>query len=537
MTDRLPVKKLAFVGMFMALLAAGSVKIWILTTGHVPFNADEAIVALMARHILAGDRPLFFYGQAYLGSLDAALIALGFKWFGQQVAVIRAVQGLLYLATIASVGLLGRDLFSKWQYGLLAAWLLAVPTVNVSLYTTATLGGYGEAMLIGTWLLILAVRSWKQYPYPAQQKLWLAWGLLAGFGVWVFGLTLMFSLPAGLFMCVQGWEKYRRRVLPLLGLGILGGLLGMLPLMIGALQLGVTEIAGELGGSAIAGVAGLGFFRQTWVHLVSFLLLGTTVISGIRAPWSVELLVPWLAPIALIYFFLVLAYLVWMLRSGHTHRTQAGLLASVGMAVTLGFIVTPFGADPSGRYFLPLAIPIALLGGVVLIRLWQLNRMAAAGLFIGILAFNLAATAEVVQTADPGVTTQFYAPSQVDQRQLPALVHFLEQQGETCGYSNYWVAYPLAFLSAEGLIYVPELPYHLDFRYTVRDNRYDPYQEHVANCEQVAYITTFHEPLNQALRTGFNQLGVNWQEATIGDYVIFYGLSEHIRPDQILSLK
>jgi hypothetical protein len=37
----------------------------------LPFNSDEAIVGLMARHMLQGERPLFFYGQAYLGSLDA----------------------------------------------------------------------------------------------------------------------------------------------------------------------------------------------------------------------------------------------------------------------------------------------------------------------------------------------------------------------------------------------------------------------------------------------------------------------------------
>jgi hypothetical protein len=51
----------------------------------VPFNADEAIVALMARHILQGERPIFFYGQAYMGSLDAYLVALGFLLFGQQI--------------------------------------------------------------------------------------------------------------------------------------------------------------------------------------------------------------------------------------------------------------------------------------------------------------------------------------------------------------------------------------------------------------------------------------------------------------------
>jgi hypothetical protein len=37
----------------------------------VPLNSDEAVVGLMARHILDGKRPVFYYGQAYMGSLDA----------------------------------------------------------------------------------------------------------------------------------------------------------------------------------------------------------------------------------------------------------------------------------------------------------------------------------------------------------------------------------------------------------------------------------------------------------------------------------
>ena len=41
----------------------------------------------MARHILLGARPAFFYGQAYMGSLDAFLAAAAFAIFGQQAWV------------------------------------------------------------------------------------------------------------------------------------------------------------------------------------------------------------------------------------------------------------------------------------------------------------------------------------------------------------------------------------------------------------------------------------------------------------------
>ncbi len=66
-------------------------KLFLLAFNAVPFNGDEAIVALMARHILRGERPVFFYGQAYLGATDAWLVALSFSIFGETVLAIRVV--------------------------------------------------------------------------------------------------------------------------------------------------------------------------------------------------------------------------------------------------------------------------------------------------------------------------------------------------------------------------------------------------------------------------------------------------------------
>src|SRR3972149_2161122 len=114
-------------GLVGTALVAGGFELGPLGSGSVPFNADEAVVALMARHILQGERPVFFYGQAYMGSLDAYLVAGGFWLFGEKVWVLRGVQGALYLATLLSTAWLGKAAFRSWKGGVVAAWLLAVP--------------------------------------------------------------------------------------------------------------------------------------------------------------------------------------------------------------------------------------------------------------------------------------------------------------------------------------------------------------------------------------------------------------------------
>ncbi len=111
--------------LLLALAASIGVKAVLLSIQAVPFNADEAVVALMAKHILRGERPLFFYGQAYMGSLDAWLVAIGFAALGESVLTIRIVQSLLYLLVVAS--------------GFLVAWRLSERV------TIAAVAGCGDS--------------------------------------------------------------------------------------------------------------------------------------------------------------------------------------------------------------------------------------------------------------------------------------------------------------------------------------------------------------------------------------------------------
>ncbi len=537
----------------LALLLAAGLKLALLLAGRFPFNADEAIVALMARHILQGARPIFFYGQAYMGSLDAFLVAAGFAVFGQQVWVIRLIQGLLYLGVLALTGLLGRQAFGSPRVGALAMLLLAIPVVNVTLYTTVSLGGYGEALLLGVLSLCLGLRLARQMRAGGLGRWyeWLLLGLLTGLGLWAFGLALVFSLPALVYLLwlsfqpLEGappeaaltwrarWRQvWQRAGLLWLVLGV-GGLLGALPWLVYALQHGFAQLLHELGGGAIAGTEQMPWIFRVGKHLMGLLLLGSTVTLGFRPPWSADWLGLPLLPFVLMLWMAVIGFLLRTLRRPGPYRQAQALLAGVMATLLAAFVLSPFGADPSGRYFVPLTIPLALFAAAAIERWrvrWGRKAYALAAL---LLIYALWGTLQCAGRYPPGLTTQFYSPSQVDMRYIDGLQEFLRQQGETRGYSNYWVAYPLAFLSGEELIFTPRLPYHLDFAHTERDNRYAPYNELVAQSERVAYITTHHPDLDAYLRSEFTRLGVTWQEQRLGDFQVFYQLSRPVRPEEM----
>jgi 4-amino-4-deoxy-L-arabinose transferase-like glycosyltransferase len=534
---RNPIIWLAF-----SLLLAMGLKIWLVMGGWAPFNADEAVVALMARHIDGGARPIFFYGQAYMGSLDAFLVAGAFAILGQHVWVVRLVQGLLYMGFLATTYLLGRYAFGKRQVGALAALLLAVPTVNVALYTTVSLGGYGEALLLGNMILLCALllkHYWDTGVFPGALYVWFLFGFLVGLGLWTFGLTLVYSLTAGVFLLIPGWRfaraakpiKYGRISLIVI-ITIAGLFIGSLPWWIYAAREGLARLLTELGGEAIAGVEGLGWLSQIGRHLASLILFGSTVSLGLRPPWNVSWLGLPLLPFMLIFWAAVVIFAVRRIYQG-PNRSRAALLAGVAATLGLLFVLSPFGADPSGRYFLPLAGPLALFAADMIVWLRERIGVWAFGLVGLVVFYQFWGIAQSALKYPPGLTTQFYEPSQIDHRYDQTLIDFLLQHGETRGYSNYWVAYPLAFKSAEKLIYVPRLPYHLDFRYTERDDRYAPYDEEVYRSERAAYITTNHPDLDEYLREQFAQNGITWKEEQLGEFHVFYALSAPVRPAMI----
>ncbi len=496
-------------------------RIVLLTADAVPFNSDEAIVALMARHILQGERPAFFYGQAYLGSTDAWLVAIAFSIFGQAVWAMRVVQITLFAATLFTTHAVARRFgLSEWASRVTVVWM-ALPPVLLTLYTTATLGGYGETLLFGNILILLAPAPTSDLRPPTSNLRWIALGVVAGFAFYTFGLILVYLIPIAIGLLAQ----HRLKVWRGYALALIGFAIGSVPWWSSIGQLGGSLLA-ELGGSAVASsVAAPTSIGSLGVQLINFVVFGFSAWFGLRYPWSVEWIVP---PVGLAVTMFYAAALALAIRRGP--KLLWGMIG-----VLLGtYLITPFGGDPSGRYFLPLYLPLAIFAALAMERL----RGRLAGWLVGLLVavvigYNGIAVALAAARVPPGITTQFDAVTWIDKAHDEELIDFLLAHGETRGYANYWVAYPIAFLSGEQIISVPRLPYHLDLRYTRRDDRYPPYAQTVTGSPRAFYVTTNHPPLDALIHDRLTALGVVFNEETIGSYHIFYGLSRKVVPEEL----
>jgi hypothetical protein len=431
-----------------------------------------------------------------------------------------------------------------------AAWLAAIPTVLVTLYTTITLGGYGEILLLGNVILLLALKlrdvTGPDLPGLQRPRSIHSWALLGfgvGLGLWIFPLIGVYAVPALLYALwlsrsqTVGWRRFALYWLVV----AVGGAIGAAPWLWFTFAQGGATLS-EMGGGAIAGASAAPFLVALGQRVLSFLLFGLMAVFGLRPPWSVEFLALPLAPLALAVYLAVIIFSVRRVlpspvqgrsETGPGVRVGRGLILGVCLTVALAFMLTPFGADPSGRYFLPLSMMLTLLTAEALNAVRRRKSWLAIVLLSGLLAFNLWGNVQSALAFPPGLTTQFDEEARVDQRALPTVIAFLREHGETRGYASYWVTFPLAFLSRDELLFAARLPYHQDFRYTPRDDRYPPYTTAAALSPRAAYIAAHHPPLVERLRAGFQSLGVSFQEHVIGDFHIFYGLSRKVVPEEL----
>ena len=86
--------------LWVCLLIALLLRTWLVIHTHSVIDGDEALVGIQAERILHGEVPLYFYGQAYMGSLEAYLVALLFAIAGPSVWALRAEPILLSLVVV-----------------------------------------------------------------------------------------------------------------------------------------------------------------------------------------------------------------------------------------------------------------------------------------------------------------------------------------------------------------------------------------------------------------------------------------------------
>ena len=177
---------------FALLCCATVYRVVLIGWGWPIFDSDQAIIGLMARHIwLNGERPLFFYGQSYMGPAEAYIAVPFFALLGSSALSLRLAMLPLMLLLLVEMYALGRAAYGPAVGLLTLAWLTVGPSIAVYRGLTAE-GGAQEALVLGG-LILLGIwsRLRAPEPRPLTRRSWLTclavYGLLGvacGWTLW-----------------------------------------------------------------------------------------------------------------------------------------------------------------------------------------------------------------------------------------------------------------------------------------------------------------------------------------------------------------
>jgi hypothetical protein len=256
---------------------------------------------------------------------------------------------------------------------------------------------------------------------------------------------------------------------------------------------------------------------------IGLVLIGLPALIGLRFPWSSNY---FLLPVGLIVLLIYIVAIVRLLRGHNPLKPDArGLVLGMLGLFCVVFVTSTFGADPTGRYFLPLLLPLGIVLGVFVVEITTIGTRRALSLQIALVAlvigYHTVGQISAV-TTPPGLTTQFDLTSHIDNDHDSELIAFLDAHDLHNGYTNYWVAFRLAFLSGERMQYSAALPYKTTLDYNPADNRYRPYVEAVEKASRIAVITTNLPELDSRLVAQWQSQKITYQETTIGAFHIYY---------------
>lgn len=503
--------------LFGILIVGVAVQLGVSGSHRIHWSSDQAVVGLMARHILHGTAyPAFYYGSAYAGTLESSYMAAVFSVAGSSVASYRASLMILLALLSLIVYAIGRRVFGV-AASLFAVLYLAIPPYFFLYKGLTSDGAYVSLAVLGAALLYGAVRLDEADASGRSSLRWVALiGLLAGLGWWVDPLIAYYYVAVFLWFVI---------VWPRVFIGVARYPVFLAMFLLGSARWWWANVGKgwpSLHTPAFEGVSG----AAVGSGILDFFRFGVPCLLGARPAPKYPDFFPGGSAIALLLFTgAVLAAVPVCLRHRSSRngnedsgpRRQARvllllLLSIVSMQVVVAFNPGTYSMDP--RYLYPFYAPFALLLGFTVSRV-RATRLgwATVPIVAGVLVFN-----GVSLLRAPRVDLATFSPTPVP---LKDLISALDKLGITDVYTSYWTAYRLAFESDER-IRAASFGNGND-----RSDRYPPYAEVVARSINPGFVLWGEEA--ERFRRYLRARGSGADFVRVGIYQVFWGASPGVR--------
>jgi hypothetical protein len=539
----------------IALIVGGvALRLILAALGWPATDSDEATFGLMALHINErGAHPIFFYGQNYMGAVEAYLAAGAFRPFGPSLFTLRLSTIALSAGFLVCIYLLARLLYER-GLALATLALLAIGSSVALFLQVFTNGGYADTLFFGALLMLLATALARPESGALTKRRWRlltygAWGLAAGLGLWSDVLILPFILTSGALLLAFRWRELLRGM----GAAVVAGLvIGASPLIAfaaagnnpfqgaaavqqapnatqgGAIALYAGQAAGTFlvslpeitGGAALCPISR----AESWpLAHASPAALACTTVHGL---WSLGYLALLGAALSAGAHICRSAWLN-MRRGGRGPEERAQLVIpmarfalALSAALTLALYVSSPVAARAPQFVMRYLVGLALATPVLLAPLWAwATSSAGRKAWTGRLALGVVALAYLLGLA---VILQAIPDARAEAQRQERLIAGLDRLSVTAVYTDYWTCDRVAFLSHERIICAtlnPELQHDLD--------RYTPYRERVAATSEPAYLFPDDSAQTRSFQAVYDRAPSAFQRVALDGYTLYLPTANH----------
>ena len=484
------------------------IRLWFLVASEFIIDSDEAIVGLMAKHILeTGVLPIFYYGQHYMGSLEPITAAVIFWFFGQSSVTLHLAPLAWFVATQITFYTLCKENMN-YRVARLAGVLFALAPVGFIEWSAKARGGFIEVIFLSVFALLFFFRALPCNRLKQAKQNLLIGSFLLGVGWWTNNQIIYVFPACGLvFLCVIipfGVRQFLGSAAQCLFIFLLGGL----PYWI----YNVLHPGASFGMFHVAPIAAI------FTHAAGMWSESVPILLGAKAfyqPEDIFLGASVLTHSVFIGSLILAAYA--LLRTQTSYVTQLFFLTSVISLAVMGavFSISNFGfLFLAPRYLLPFYIFYLPITTFFVGKYWR--STAAKSLFFLVLSINLASVFwgfTVHISGQPIIANQERVSK--DNREL---IDWLNQEGIHLVRTNYWIGYRLAFESNESVKFV--------IYQNPREARIKSYENLIQSRRQL-----FETPLvvtelqAQYIREAFSALSVPYRETHVSGYSVFDKLS------------
>jgi 4-amino-4-deoxy-L-arabinose transferase-like glycosyltransferase len=490
-----PSRRLFWLGLLL-LLGAG---IRLLYLVYPVMDADQAINGLMARHILLGEFPIFFYGQEYCGSLENYLISIVFLLGGANRFTLDLTIGILSLFLVFFIyGLTAR--IADHRTALVAALLTALPSNYFAFTSVLARSAYIEIPLLGVLLFIAADRIFR--PGKRRRLLYFLLGFLGGLGLWTHLLAVFYLAPIGLLLLVREKGFWRDpRVLIYLAAGA----------ALGGLPLWIYNLIHPLATWNYLQHAGV--HDSVWESLRAFFIVRLPELFGLYHSRLQKFQIPYFSVAVYAVLLSGLVYLGGMRRKGLRGLFRPGAGPGNGLDLLLLFLLvypfifalSGFSAKHTTRYLAPLYPVIPILFSFLFFYLKERASFLAWPFLAILLISNLLGLFQMAIVFQPKQVQEYIRRDLAEQ----TLLAFLRERDiRTVYVRDYWQAVPLTFNAREKIIFAQ--PYF---------DRFPRFTQLVDQSPRPAYLLSGDAAAFESTLIG---IGGSYKKKRIGNQWLFY---------------